>query len=90
MKYSDANRPQNQKTIRGVIVNPVLSDGFDDTPNDSRDPQETEDWFGLPYVVGSGDVWHIRCLDGGAWDRSSLKGFAETMDSAIDEVLKMV
>lgn len=89
MKYTDANRPQNQKTVRGVIVNPVLRDGFDDTPNDLRDPQETEDWFGLPYIVGSGDNWKIRCLDGGAWDRSTLRGFADSMEGAIDKVLQM-
>lgn len=90
MKYTDANRPQNQKTVRGVIVNPVLRDGFDDTHNDLREDLETEDWFGLPYVVGADDTWHIRCLDGGAWDRSTLRGFADTMDGAIDKVLEMV
>ena len=89
MKYLDANRPQNQKAVRGVIVNPVLRDDFDNTPNESRDPQETEDWFGLPYIIFNGEIWHIRCLNGGAWDRSSLIGFSETMDGAIDEVLKM-
>ena len=90
MKYTDANRPKNQKTVRGVIVNPVLRDGFDDTDNELREDLETEDWFGLPYVVGADEIWHIRCLDGGAWDRSSLKGFSETMDGAIDQVLAMI
>ena len=90
MKYTDANRPQNQKTVRGVIVNPNLRDGFDSTDNASRPALETEDWFGLPYIAYNGSVWHIRCLNGGAWDRSTLIGFDETMDGAIDQVLAMI
>ena len=89
MEYSEANRPQNQKTVRGVIINPLLRDDFDNTPNDSRPDLEIEDWRGLPYVVGEGDIWHVRCLDGGAWDRSSFKGFSETMDGAIDQVIQL-
>ena len=89
MEYSEANRPHNQKTVRGVIVNPVLRDDFDNTPNDARPDLETDDWWGVLYIVDNGAGWHIRCLNGGAWDRSTMVGFDETMDGAINKVLAM-
>lgn len=88
--YTENNRPKNQKTVRGIIVNPTLRDGFDNTDNEQRDSLEWDDWYCLTYVVGEGDNWQIRCLDGGAWDRSTLRGFSGTMNGAIDQVLELI
>lgn len=44
---------------------------------------------GVPYVVeqlqGDGKTrFDVRCLDGGAWDRSTWKGSFETLEEAVN------
>lgn len=87
MKYLKKHKPENQATIRGVIVNPLQRDDFDNTANESRPPGEWSDWCGLRYVVGKEDWWEVRCLDGGAWDRATVRTFCKSMDEAIGAVL---
>lgn len=69
-----------------IAINPVLPERFDDTPNDMRDDRARA-WWGVPYVVTYRDTspafvrawggpvrYDVRCLDGGAWDRSTVLG----------------
>lgn len=134
--YLKKHHPEQQaNTVNGVIINPVLRDGFNDTPNEERDPLEIEHWFGRSYIVTddwssreetwedhvarlkaspaikgwempipareeydkeqaaqreswfnsypTGIRYEIRCLDGGAWDRSSLLGYSQNLEEAI-------
>lgn len=101
--YEAQHRPDSQTFVRGVPVNPTLRQAFDLTPNKERDPLEIEDWWDRPYVVSHADDspgfrkhwpegvrYNVRCLDGGAWDRSTNHGFFSSLDAAIDHAKTLV
>jgi hypothetical protein len=71
-----------------VLVDPLLPRGFDDTDNKCR-PAEHGPWWGVPFIISfrpsapdadflrafpDGVRYDLRCLDGGAWDRSTWWG----------------
>lgn len=100
--YEPRHRPENQTLVRGVPVNPTLREAFDCTPNEERDPLEIEDWWDRPYVVSyekdspefrkrwpEGVRYDVRCLDGGAWDRSTNRGAFPSLDAAVDHALAL-
>ncbi len=129
--YEEAFRPQNQTNIvNGIPVDPVLRPDFDMTPNEMRELQEKEDWWGQPFIVTcnwddmsetweeyserlskydmevkpkeefikdqarqkegwfkgwpSGTRYEVRCLDGGAWDRSTGRAMVATFEQALE------
>ena len=64
-------------------IDPVLPQGFDNTPNDARSKAELDAWWDRPFAVTNKDgSFSVRCLHGGAWDRSSWLGEAATIDAA--------
>lgn len=73
--------------INGVPYNPKLPKFFDDTPNDAR-PRTHLLWWGIPYIQvrdGLSNLrYEVRCLDGGAWDRSTYWGTFGSIEEAID------
>ncbi|MGL5303251.1 MAG: hypothetical protein ACRC9M_06575 [Aeromonas sp.] len=110
IRYEDAHRPQAQAVVDGVIINPALRPGFDDTPHEDRCELEEADWWGVPYIEiisfdlmrgtlageelrsakeawlsmwPDGNRYEVRCLDGGAWDRSTNKGAFASLSAAI-------
>jgi len=90
--YIPEHYPENQNELfMDVIpVNPLLRNGFDNTPNEFRDPLELKHWWGRPYICSDETddklFWVVRCLNGGAWDRSS--GIAYRIESK-DEALEI-
>ncbi|CAB3845057.1 hypothetical protein LMG3410_01468 [Achromobacter aegrifaciens] len=70
-------------TIKALPVDPVLPAAFDDTPNERRSRKQLDEWWDRPFAItrpnGSFDV---RCLHGGAWDRSSWLGSADDLAAA--------
>ncbi|RCV86886.1 hypothetical protein [Billgrantia montanilacus] len=115
----------------GVLINPVLPEHFDDTPNNARSPLVIDRWWGRPFIVArpledsledvdsyasrlslhgskpsmtpeewvagqeelrrrrrqrypSGTAYEVRCLDGGAWDRSTWWGDADNLEAALE------
>lgn len=84
--YKDEYRPEHQVRMDDVIVNPKHRYMFDNLDNGLRPVDEHEDWFGLPYIVGEGDSYEVRCYDGGAWDRSTGKAFGLSLYDAIEVV----
>ncbi|MDU8545716.1 MULTISPECIES: hypothetical protein [Pseudomonas] len=49
--YLEKHRPQNQESVgNGYPFNPILRADFGNTANEYREPQEIEDWEGLPYI----------------------------------------
>lgn len=65
----------------GILVDPV--DRPDDfTPLDKRSPREVLTWWRLPFIVTVDGRFSVRCLDGGAHDRTTVLGDAETLDAA--------
>jgi len=134
-RYRPYHRYQHQDDFEGGFpLNPLLRKDFDVTPNDVREAQEVNDWWGKPFIVTQDyspidasytdyrtrmssfksdrftldtetafnervakekaswfDAWptgtrfEVRCLDGGAWDRSSSKGMFATLELAIGQ-----
>jgi hypothetical protein len=86
----------------GVAFNPKLPRNFDSTPNDAR-PASHRKWWNRPYIsTQTGDDPHwlnawpsgirydVRCLDGGAWDRSTGWGMFATLDEALQLIANRV
>lgn len=68
-----------------IPLDPVLPENFDDTPNDERDKAQLDAWWDHPYGITQPDGKIIvRCLNGGAWDRSSVLGVADNYDEACE------
>lgn len=65
-----------------IPVNPKNPPG--DRPNAERSEAEIRAWWCRPYIVGGGDAWDIRVLDGGAWDRSSWQARFNTLERAVE------
>lgn len=66
-----------------VPTDPALPSNFDDTPNQERSDAELKAWWNRPFAVTCPDgKLMVRCLDGGAWDRSTCYGVADTHDEA--------
>lgn len=67
----------------GLRVDPPLRRGFDSTPNEHRSKRELDRWWDRPYALTCPDGrFEVRCLDGGAWDRSTWYGVADTLADA--------
>jgi hypothetical protein len=66
-----------------IPLDPKLPKTFDATPNDTRSKQQLDAWWDRPYGITLSDGRiEVRCLNGGAWDRSTYLGVAENYDAA--------
>ena len=78
LRYSAAD------CVQGILIDPQLPDDFDNTANEDRPPEQMAMW-GKPYIVSNGPGrYDVRCLDGGAWDRSTWRGKAPTVEEAVE------
>lgn len=82
-EYLDKHHLKNQTFIDGVPFNPIQRKGFDCCPHGLRPMIEWEEWHMVPYIVPSHNGFHVRCLTGGAWDRSSILGQFDTLEEAV-------
>lgn len=76
---------QVDAVFQGYAVDPTLPEGFSHCPNDER-PESHRYWVRRPYILtrqfeGKPCYW-VQCLDGGAWDRPTWWGEAETLEAA--------
>lgn len=64
-------------------VDPKLPEDFDNTPNEDRPQAEIDKWWDRPFAhtLDDGRLL-VRCLDGGAWDRSTNYGVAANLEEA--------
>lgn len=66
-----------------IPLDPKLPANFDCTPNESRSKAQLDAWWDRPYAITRDDgKLLVRCLNGGAWDRSTNFGTAENYDEA--------
>ncbi|WP_206245713.1 DNA-binding protein [Novosphingobium terrae] len=66
-----------------IPLDPDLRAGFDETSNARRPKAELDAWWDKPFglTLPDGRI-QVRCLNGGATDRSSVLGIAENYDAA--------
>lgn len=66
-----------------IPLDPKLPKAFDSTPNEKRSKDQLDAWWDHPYGVTMPDGRiDIRCLNGGAWDRSTHLGVAASYEEA--------
>jgi hypothetical protein len=64
-------------------IDPPLPKNFDDTPNEDRSNRQIDQWWQRPFLLSNPNGGYtVRCLDGGAWDRSTFYGDAPDLESA--------
>ena len=78
-----ANGARNAEEGSEFLLDPVLREDFDDTPNEERTKAELDKFWCKPFILSRDDGrFAVRCLDGGAWDRSTNYGVAATLEEA--------
>lgn len=66
-----------------IPLDPKLPKNFDFTPNEDRSKAELDAWWDHPFGITLADGRiDVRCLDGGAHDRSTGYGVAPDYDAA--------
>ena len=63
-------------------VNPIIPNCFYEIAIVDMPKSVIDEWWEKPYIETRGDAFAILCLDGGAWDRPTLKGIYDTKDAA--------
>ena len=95
--YTFAGRKvQAVDQVEGFFVDPKLPANFDDTDNEQR-PASHQAWWNVPFIRTYRDTapkfleawpggvrYDVRCLDGGAWDRTTAWGWFATLDEAVE------
>lgn len=127
----DGHHFEAEDLAQGYLVNPLLPESFDNTPNDERSDHHMAMWWERPFIerytwaqaeqhtinwqakrradgepgalseeeteallekdraaffeaFPAGERYTVRCLDGGAWDRSTWWGHSPTLEGALD------
>lgn len=84
LRAQSATVPEAEPSSVTLPLDPSLHPDFDSTPNDERDDAEICAWWDRPYALTRPDgSLEVRCLDGGAWDRSTWYGVAPDMPAAV-------
>jgi hypothetical protein len=74
---------QTGAVVELLPIDPMLSIDFDQTANELRSTEELDLWWDKPFARWlEGGGLEVRCLDGGAWDRSTWYGHATNMAEA--------
>lgn len=64
-------------------LDPDLPESFDEMDNDGRPTSQLDAWWDRPYLVTNGDgTYTARCLNGGAWDRSTALATGDSIEEA--------
>jgi hypothetical protein len=82
----DDDEYQAEDCIDDIFINPVLPDNFYNQPLKERAEEHMRLWQDLPFIVSDNDFYKVYCLDGGAWDRSTLRGGFDDLQQAVDFV----
>lgn len=67
-----------------IPLNPTLPKNFDITPNEKRSKAQLDAWWDHPYCALHEGKFHVYCLNGGAWDRPTWLGQADSYDEACE------
>ncbi len=69
-------------SVDGVLIDPT--DAPQDMANEERDIEELMAWWRRPYIQTRGATFVVLCLDGGAWDRSTMIGHSTDLAEAVE------
>jgi hypothetical protein len=84
----DNTEYQAHDWINGIFIDPLLPDNFWTEPLEERSEEDMRLWQDLPFIVSDNGFYKVYCLDGGAWDRPSLKGGFDTQEQAINFIIE--
>lgn len=91
--FKSENEYNNQELKEGIAINPNLSVEFFNTAHNKRDIKEMKAWWDKPFIISyktsnEEENYGVYILDGGAWDRPTLKlttiDFNEALKYAIN------
>ena len=74
--------------IKGVFINPLLPEDFWTEPLENRSEEHMKHWEAMPFILVEGGFYKVYCLDGGAWDRPTLRGGFDTQAQAINFIIE--
>ena len=84
----DNTEYEAENYVNGIFINPVLPDNFWTEPLEYRTEEHMRHWDAMPFILSEGGFYKIYCLDGGAWDRPTLRGGFDTQAQAIDFIIE--
>lgn len=72
-----------------VLINPVTPEDFYHHAIIDRDYDEIDAWWDVPFARSQprhdgSVVWFVFRLDGGAWDRPTMRGAFDTKKEAVE------
>jgi hypothetical protein len=68
-------------------IDPKTPEEFYNMAIEDMPSEVIEAWWEVPYIQKRGDYFAVLCLDGGAWDRPTLKGIYESVEEAEKSVI---
>jgi hypothetical protein len=76
-----------------IKINPTIPEDFYRMGVKIKDMsiEVLDEWFDVPYIQTRGEnneYSAVMCLDGGAWDRPTLKGIFDSEKEAVDFILE--
>ena len=78
-----ANGERKGSEGEDIPLDPVLPPNFDDRANETRSKAELDKFWRRPFIISRDDgKYEVRCLDGGAWDRATCYGLADSLEAA--------
>jgi len=69
-----------------IKIDPTTPKEFHEMDIDDMPQAVLDEWWEQPYIQTRGESFAVLCLDGGAWDRPTVKGFFDTKQQAINYI----
>lgn len=84
--FRNYHKFERQKTIDGIVYNPVLPENF--WSNSNRCKEELANWWNIAFICSykfdkEPLFFKVYRLDGGAWDRPTTKGSFDNFNDAL-------
>lgn len=74
---------QAQDCIDEILIKPILPDNFYTEPLEDRTEEHMRRWQNLPFIVLDNEFYKVYRLDGGAFDRPTLRGAFQNLQQAV-------
>jgi hypothetical protein len=90
--FADGSFGIAEDVAAGILINPLLPEGFYSTPVAERSQAHMERWYQAPFILHTvwdtelsptGHQYEVYCLDENAMDRPSIWGVFVTLEEAL-------